>query len=215
MPIGNLLFYPLEQRFPVNPTLTEQPDGIVLLGGSFSLMASADRNQVHVNNHSERLLAFLELANRYPEARLVFTGGSGNPTFQEAREADFARDLFLSVGLNESRLEFERESRNTFENARNTTDMIAPAPGESWLLITSAFHMPRSFGVFCQQGWKLLPYPVDYQTLQGRRFTLQLGFLGHLTGLDLALREWIGLLAYRLTGKTNRLVPGPGDDCSS
>ncbi|MBT8146044.1 MAG: YdcF family protein [Gammaproteobacteria bacterium] len=213
VPVGGWMIKPLEQRFPADPVLATKPDGIVLLGGSFSLRLSDNRQQTHLTAHGERLLAFLELARRYPEARLVFTGGSGNPTYQQAREADIAGELFLSLGLNEERLEFERESRNTFENARNTSAMIGPQPGENWLLVTSAFHMPRSMGSFCQQGWKLLPYPTDFQTLEGEPLRISLGFISHLNGLNLALREWIGLLAYRLTGKTNRLIPGPGDDC--
>jgi len=213
-PIGNWLAYPLEQRFAPSPAMTDSPDGIVLLGGSFSLRLSENRQQIHLNENSERLLTFLELAHRHPDARLVFTGGSGSPTYQQVREADLARELFLNQGLAEERLMFERESRNTYENARNTSAMITHAPDENWLLVTSAYHMPRSFGVFCRQGWKLTPYPVDYQTLYGELFSIELGFVAHLTGLELALREWIGLLAYRLSGKTNRLVPGPGDDCS-
>jgi len=214
VPVGSWLIYPLEQRFSMHPAAAEQPDGIVLLGGSFSLRISENRQQIHMTATSERVLAFLELARRYPDARLVFTGGSGNPGFQEAREADLAKELFLNVGLDEERLVFERESRNTYENARNTTAMIEHSADETWLLITTSYHMPRSFGAFCQQGWKMVPYPVDYQTLQGELLTFNLGFVGHLGGLEQALREWIGLLAYRLTGKTNRLVPGPGDLCS-
>ena len=214
IPVGDWLAYPLEQRFASNPQFDAEPDGIVLLGGSFSLAISENRQQTHLTASGERLLAFLELARRYPEARLVFTGGSGSPTLQAVREADIARGFLMSLGLSEERLLFERESRNTFENARNASEMVPRTPDENWLLITSAYHMPRSFGAFCQQGWKLTPYPVDYQTLQGKLLTVDLDFTAHLNGLSLALGEWIGLLAYRLTGKTNRLVPGPGDDCS-
>jgi uncharacterized SAM-binding protein YcdF (DUF218 family) len=214
LPAGSWLMYPLEQRFAAVSATALEPDGVVLLGGSFALRISENRQQVHLNGTSERLMAFLELANRYPDARLVFTGGSGNPTYQEAREADLARELFSNLGLQAERVVFERESRNTYENARNTTARIEHGLDETWLLVTSAFHMPRSFGVFCQQGWKLSPYPVDYRTLQGELLSVNLDFLGNLTSFNLAIREWIGLLAYRLTGKTNRLVPGPGDDCS-
>jgi uncharacterized SAM-binding protein YcdF (DUF218 family) len=159
-------------------------------------------------------VAFIELARRYPQTRLVFTGGSGNPTYQEAREADLAEELFSNLGLDPERVVLERESRNTYENARNTNTLIEHGANETWLLVTSAFHMPRSFGVFCQQGWKMKPYPVDYRTLQGELLDVNLDFPGNLTDFNLALREWIGLLAYRLTGKTNRLVPGPGDVCT-
>ena len=214
LPIGKWLLYPLEQRFPPIRQPLAAPDGIVLLGGSFSLMVSENRQQIHLTSSGERVLAFQDLAQRYPQAQLVFTGGSGNPTFQEVREADLARDLFQQLGIDNERVVYERESRNSYENARNTRALIAPEPDQNWLLVTSAFHLPRAMGAFCRQGWKVQAYPVDYRTLEGRLFDVDFNLLGHLNLLDSALHEWVGLLAYRLTGKTNRLFPGPTDTCT-
>lgn len=113
LPLGSWLIRPLEHRFPPAAANREAPDGIILLGGSFSVRMSATRNQVHLKDSAERPLAFATLARRYPRARLVFTGGSGNPMFQEAREADLARELFDGLGLEPGRVIYERESRNT------------------------------------------------------------------------------------------------------
>ncbi len=213
LPLGSWLLYPLEQRFPASPVQGTDPDGIVLLGGSFSLRVSQNRQQPHLTGSGERLLAFLQLAERYPGAQLVFTGGSGSPTFQIVREADLARELFSGLGIDSSRVVFERDSRNTYENALNTRRMITPRDGETWLLVTSALHMPRAMGSFCRQGWKMEPFPVDFQTLENRHFYFSLDFDNNLGEVEIAMREWVGLLAYRLTGKTNRLIPAPTDTC--
>ena len=213
LPVGSWLIYPLEQRYPAVSALPEAPDGIVLLGGSFALRLSENRQQVHLNDTSERVTGFLALAQRYPDARLVFTGGSGSPTRQDIREADLARELFLDLGISPERLVLERDSRNTFENAVNTRNLIQPARDERWLLVTSAFHMPRAVGVFCKQGWNVQPYPVDYQSLQGRLLGFSMDLISNLSVFNYALHEWTGLLAYRLTGKSSSLFPGPGDNC--
>ncbi|MCP5349138.1 MAG: YdcF family protein [Gammaproteobacteria bacterium] len=214
LPVGTWLLFPLEQRFPVAEP-GPQPDGIVVLGGSFSMSVSDSRQQVELNATSERLLAFLELAALYPQARLVFTGGSGNPANQELREADLAEELFAGLGLDPTRVEFERDSRNTYENARNTLQLVQPRAGENWLLISSAFHMPRAMGVFCHQGWDLRPYPVDYRTFAEPGFRPGLSLTGSLETVETALHEWVGLLAYRVTGKTDRLFPGPDQTCQT
>jgi len=213
VPVGSWLLSSLEQRFPASTEPGAAPDGIIVLGGSFSMWLSASYEQPQLNDSAERLLTFLALARRYPQARLVFTGGSGVPSLQEVREAEFARQLFSDLGLDPERVIFERESRNTYENAANSRALVNPSPAETWLLITSAYHMPRSMGAFCQQGWKLQAYPVDYQTLAGGPDLLHFGFAANLRALSLAWHELLGLVAYRLTGKTNRLLPAPTDSC--
>ena len=213
LPVHRWLLVPLEQRFPGPSEPLAQPEGIIVLGGSFDLEISASRGQVHLTGSGERILALLVLARRYPQARLVFSGGSGIPGFQEVREADMAAELFAELGLPTDRVVFERDSRNTFENARSTTALVKPDRPDNWLLVTSATHMPRAMGAFCRQGWKLRPYPVDYLTLDTGGSWFELDFLNHLGGLQDAVREWTGLIAYRITGKINRLLPGPEDRC--
>ena len=108
-------------------------------------------------------LAAAALARRFPNARVVFSGGSANLISNDAREADFAGAIFESLGVDKSRLIMERESRNTQENAEFSKALVKPKEGERWVLVTSAFHMPRSVGLFRKAGFAVEPYPVDWR----------------------------------------------------
>ncbi|MDP6705706.1 MAG: YdcF family protein [Alphaproteobacteria bacterium] len=208
LPLGDWLLRPLEDRFPAPRALPERIDGIVLLGGSTDPKLSEARGQPALNRAAERIVAFVELGRRYPEARLVATGGSGSLQPGRLTEADIHREVLGQLGFDVARVRFEADSRNTFENARNTFDLMRPQADETWLLITSAVHMPRSVGVFRKAGWPVTPYPVDYLTRPRAGFRLGWGLRG-LASLGLAGHEWIGLLAYHLLGRTDALYPAP------
>jgi uncharacterized SAM-binding protein YcdF (DUF218 family) len=105
----------------------------------------------------------------------------------------------------------ENKSRNTAENAEFSKELARPRPGETWLLVTSAYHMPRSVGLFRKVGFPVVPWPSDYRT-SGRE---GVGFfrdneVDALQNTTLALREWIGLIAYWLSGRIDSILPGPG-----
>jgi uncharacterized SAM-binding protein YcdF (DUF218 family) len=208
-PVGEWLLYPLEARFPSNPTLPAHVDGIIVLGGSEDPVRSAIWDQTVIGEAAERDLAFLALARRYPEARLVFTGGSGSMARQGYKGADVARRLYEEQGLDLARVTFERESRNTHENATLTKALVRPLPGQTWILITTAWHMPRSYGIFAKAGWPTLPYPVDHWTDPSHLWQVDVDLAGHLRVLTYGVREWIGLTAYFVTGKTAAWLPGP------
>jgi uncharacterized SAM-binding protein YcdF (DUF218 family) len=209
-PVGNWLLYPLESRFPPWNPSQGAPDGIIVLGGSIDIERSVAHDEPVVRNAADRIIAVAELARRYPNARIVFTGGSANLISNKAKEADYAGAIFESLGITKARLTMERQSRNTQENAEFTKTMVMPKPGERWLLVTSGYHMPRSVGLFRKAGFAVEPYPVDWRV--GGRSDL-LGFstiAGEgLERTDLGLREWIGLVAYWATGKIDDLFPGP------
>jgi Uncharacterized conserved protein len=137
---------PLENRFPQLTQMPDHVDGIIMLGGAESTLLTAERRQPILNDHAERFLAFADLARRYPEAKLVFTGGGLSLDGGRFREADAAREVLQWMGMDTGRVIFERESRNTFENVADSKALVHPAPGETWILITSAFHMPRRSG---------------------------------------------------------------------
>lgn len=208
LPVDEWLIYPLETRFPTQPPLTQAPTGIVVLGGAIDGLRSASWQQPELNGAGERLSAAVTLARRYPDARIVFTGGSGLPRYPTYREADYARDWFLSQGLPEGRVFFESSSRNTWENALYTKAMVSPSDDEHWLLVTSASHMPRAMGIFCQQGWAMQAWPVDQRSSPGHLLRLEFDFANNLQGLTRALYEWAGLTVYALTGKTSQWFPG-------
>ena len=210
-PLGHLMVLPLEDRFPAwEEGEGGAPAGIVVLGGSFDTAVSAGRGIVALNAAAERVTAAAELALRYPGARLVFTGGSGRIVFDRAREADVASVLFEGLGLDPNRITLEDQSKNTWQNAVFTRDRVAPEDGERWLLVTSAWHMPRAVGSFRAAGFTVEAYPVDYRTRGGADVWRPFSSASEgLRRVDMATREWIGLIAYRLTGRTSALLPGP------
>jgi uncharacterized SAM-binding protein YcdF (DUF218 family) len=210
LPVGNALTVPLEQQFPPWDASRGAPDGIVVLGGSIAPEISAARNEPAINESAERLTVIADLARRYPQARIVFSGGSGNLIFREGSEADHAVRLFESFGVARERILAENRSRNTVENAVFIRELVQRKPGERWLLVTSAHHMPRAVGVFRQAGFEVEPYPVDWRTRGAPDLWRPFPTLGDgLRRTDTAVREWVGLAVYWLMGHTSELLPGP------
>src|SRR3981081_3848942 len=191
-PLGNWLLYPLEQRFPPWDAARGAPDGIVVLGGPIDADLSAAHGVAVVSAAGDRLIAAAALANRYPNARLVYTGGSPNLISNDAKEADYATALFESLGVSKARLVMERRARNTQENAEFSKAIAAPKSGERWLLVTSAYHMPRSIGLFRKAGFPVEPYPVDWR-VGGPPYLMNFpNFSIHgIARIDGALRGWV------------------------
>ncbi len=209
LPLGPWMIGPLEDRFP---PLAETPDrvhGIVVLGGIVDPVVTESRGRAALGGAVERLMAFARLARQYPKAKLVFSGGSGSLTRQDLKEARFVDPVLRDLGLEAGRVMFEDQARNTHENAVLSRKLAAPKPGETWILITSAFHMPRAVGAFRVAGWTVLPYPVDFITPAGQTAGLQFNFAGGLGAFGAALHEWLGLAFYRLSGKTDAFFPAP------
>jgi uncharacterized SAM-binding protein YcdF (DUF218 family) len=207
LPVGRWMLIPLENRFPTVERLPEKIDGIIVLGGAVSQTLTQAHHQPALNSAAERMTEFVALARLHPEARLVFTGGSAMVFNSELKEAPVARAFFASLGMDVSRIVFEDSSRNTYENALYTREVMKPQPGETWVLITSAFHMPRAYGSFVRVGWKVLPYPVDYMTTGSYRLRLGFSPSAGLTNLEFAIHEWLGMIAYRVLGYTDALFP--------
>lgn len=209
-PLGNALILPLEQRFPPWDASRGPPDGIVLLGGMISPDVSAARGAVALNEAAERITVTAELARRYPNARIVLTGGSNALIFDEGVEAVFAVRQLEALGVAHDRIAAEEQARNTIENAVFSRLVANPKPGERWLLVTSAYHMPRAMAVFRAAGFPVEAYPVDWRTRGPIDMVRPFASLGDgLRRTDTAVHEWAGLLAYRLTGKTADLFPAP------
>jgi uncharacterized SAM-binding protein YcdF (DUF218 family) len=201
-PLGDLLLRPLEEQFPARPDLP-RIDGIIVLGGAEETGITRHWGGAQLNDAGERLTEAAALALRFPQARLVFTGGSA----RVGREEDttdpslMVRDLWLGLGITPDRIVLEQASRNTTENATLTRDLVQPKPEETWVLVTSAFHMPRAHQTFARQGWDVVAWPVDFRSgdLADGRGIWRLD--RNLQGLNLALREYLGTLVYRVMGK--------------
>lgn len=203
LPVGHNMLAALENRYERPATMPERVDGIVVLGGSFMTQISGDRNIPALNETAERIIDGLALAKKYPQALIVFSGGIGNLTGGDRTEADDAA-LFLDyVGFPDENVVYEEDSRTTFENIRFTRKLVLPQPEETWLLVTSAYHMPRSMAVARAAGWgDIIPYPTDYRT-DGYAGWLPQDFdlLGNIYDLHVALHEYLGFLGYHVTGK--------------
>lgn len=188
-----------EDRYP-HPSWPAHVDGILVLGSGFDSALLRERKAPSSNGGAYRLVEGLAAARHYPQARLVFTGGSGALAGSPFPESDTARYVFLELGADPGHVVLESRSRNTYENILFSKALIKPRPGEVWLLATSAMHMPRAMAIAKKLDWPMTPWPTDFLTgsQSGGDFW---GIAGNLELLDYAIHEWIGLAAYRLSGK--------------
>lgn len=208
-PLGNLLIIPLEERFP-RASPDPAPTGVVVLGGAFDTVVAGSRQEVALTDAAERMTVVAELAQRWPDAKIVFSGGSGAIIYGGATEADLAGRMFDSFGVARERVVLEGRSRNTVENARFTRELVTPKAGERWLLVTSAYHMPRAVGCFRRVSFEVEAWPVDHRT-RGPE-DVRRPFLSVSAGLrrtDVAVREWVGLVSYWLLGYVVDPLPRP------
>jgi len=209
---GALLLHPLEDRFTRPDPAPAQVAGIIVLGGGFEGGVNLVRGGYELNSSGDRFVEAAVLARRYPQARVVVTGGSGSLMLEGEGDGDTAPRLLTALGVEPGRLVLENRSRNTYENAVFTREMVDPKAGETWLLVTSAFHMPRSVALFRKAGFDVVPWPADYRTAGNEHVGLpQDNVADSLQNLTVAMREWIGLLAYWLSGRIDSPLPGPAD----
>ena len=206
-PLGPALLMKLEDRFPqqeMPATIT----GLVMLGGAVDIHITQARSSEAWNDQAERITAVTELANKFPSARIVLSGGSGNPN--AISESSIAKQALVAMGIPEGRVELETRSRNTCENATESAITAKPKTNEVWLLVTSASHMPRAVACFRAANFQVTPFPVDYHTRGSEDMSrIQESVVDGLADIDLAAHEWVGLITYRLTGLTHELFPAP------
>jgi len=200
LPLHTWLIRPLENEFP-RPQWPSHVDGVLTLGGGLNTAVLVSRDAPAMELSEARLVSTYELARLYPNARIIFSGGSGQLGGTKLPEAQAARYIFGQMGLETGRLTFEDRSHNTWENILYSQKIAKPRRGEVWLLATSAIHMPRAMGVAKRLGWEMVAWPTDYLTARkGLGGTFEVA--GNLSFMDYAVHEWLGLLAYHWTGKT-------------
>jgi uncharacterized SAM-binding protein YcdF (DUF218 family) len=199
--LGAMLIQPLEHRY-ARPAPPERVDGIVVLGGGVDTGVAGARRSSELNAAGDRFAEAMRLAVAYPAARILFTGTPG--------EAAAARRFVSDMRLAADRALIDDRSGNTEENATFSRALARPAPGETWLLVTSAWHMPRAMALFRQAGFAVVPWPVDYRSRGNGRFELSLDDPAlNVSVTGIALHEWLGLIAYWLTGRIASPFPGP------
>ena len=207
--LGAMMLNPLEERFP-RPPLPEKVDGIVVLGGGFEGAINLVRGGYELNSGGDRMVETAILARRFPAAKVVVSGGTGELFLDGEGDAATAPRLLTALGVTADRLILENRSRNTYENAAFTRQLVTPKPGETWLLVTSAFHMPRAKALFDKAGFPTIPWPVDYRTFGREGIGLfRDNPADSLQNTTMALREWIGLVGYWLSGRIDTVFPGP------
>jgi uncharacterized SAM-binding protein YcdF (DUF218 family) len=209
LPLGKMLIKPLEGRFPPWEGSSGAPDGIVVLGGAIEPELVTARRASELNEAAERITAIAQLARMYPSARILYSGGNGSLMPRGGSEAHIAGALLETLGVPAKRLILEDRSRTTAENAEFSRRLAMPKPGERWLLVTSAYHMPRAIGAFRKAGFPVEAYPVDYRTASANAWIPFDSVASGLGRTDTAAREWVGLLVYRLTGRSSELFPAP------
>jgi uncharacterized SAM-binding protein YcdF (DUF218 family) len=201
--LATMLAVPLvrnwEDRYP-RPPLPAHVDGILVLGSGFDTALFRARGAPATNSGIWRLEAGFAVARRHPGARLVFTGGSGALGGAAFSEAETARMLLEEMGQDSKQLILEDRSRNTYENILFSKAIVKPKPGEVWLLVTEAMHMPRAMANARKLDWPMTPWPSNYLTAPSGGSD-PLSVTGNLSYLDYVVHEWIGMLAYKMSGK--------------
>ena len=210
LPVSTYLMAPLEERFPPFSDDGKPVDGIILLGGAVNPSDTVARGLISANEAAERILDTIQLAHRYPQARILISGGSATILGEGVHEAPIVADYFKSIGIAPARIIVEDRSRTTSENALYSRELVKPKEGERWLLVTSAWHMPRAVGVFEKVGFAVTAYPVDFRTGGGSNNLHAFASVSDgLRRLDVVTKEWVGLVGYYLTGRMNVLFPAP------
>ena len=194
-PVGSLALHALESRFE-RPDVRHAIDGIIVLAGFEAVGLSEVYGQPQLTAAGDRLTTFLTLANRFPDARLAHSGWFD--------ETAVTAPLVLGSGIAPERVLFDDQSRNTCASASTLKAALDPAADETWLLVTSAAHLPRAVACFRARGFDVTPYPADYRTGPN---PFHFGLLKNLAAVDMAAHEWLGLLYYRLTRRTNSVFP--------
>jgi uncharacterized SAM-binding protein YcdF (DUF218 family) len=208
--LGAMMLTPLEERFP-RPPLPQKVDGIIVLGGGFEGGINLVRGGYELSGSGDRMVETAILARRFPLAKVVVSGGNGSLFLDGEGDADTAPRLLVPLGVSADRLVLEDKSRNTYENAVFSRKLVEPKPGETWLLVTSAFHMPRSKALFDKAGFPTVPWPVDYHTSGEEGVGLfRDNAADSVQNTTIAVREWIGLFAYWLSGRIDQPFPAPG-----
>ncbi len=207
--LGALMIGPLEDRFERPAQLPATVSAIVMLGGASSGTVSAARGTTELTVAGDRFVETLRLAQLYPQAKVVVTGGVGSIESEGETEAATAERFFTGLGIAPERLVLEDQARNTAENADFTVALLGELDGPA-IMVTSAFHMPRSMGLFRKAGLEMLPWPTDYRSTGEENVGFDIrNPVDNLTTATTAIKEWIGLLVYHWTGKIDELVPAP------
>ena len=199
--IPDVILQRLENEFRPTARATGEFEGLIVLGGGLDGGQTAEeRGQTLLGSSAERATTALAIARRAPQLKIVVTGYAGLDEPDHLSEAAATVRFFEEQGLPTSGVIVEPTARNTSEIAENVKRLGGIDPARPWLLVTSAWNMPRALLTFKKAGWNVEPMPVDYVTgtsLDYFQFSLHRG----AARWNMALHELLGILWYRLTGR--------------
>ena len=201
LPIGPLIIRSLESRAVIPDQLPNKIDGIIVLGGAVNAESSSVLKQPQLNEWSERIFEMMRLSRTFPQAKVIYAGGAGSLHGQGYDESGIVRDMLKDINFPIQNFVFENKSRTTYENIINAKVLASPQPGDNWVLITSAFHIPRSKAVFLKQGWNVISYPagfIENGSIEPWQF---IDVSGNYWKLNVAAKEIMGIIAYKLSGR--------------
>ena len=205
LPTGSYLIFQLEKDFYNENIFPENIDGILILSGATNPFLTKVHNQVSLNASSERLIESVNLMNKYPKAKVIFSGGSGSLKHLELTHSSAAKIFYKSLGVDISNIYFENKSRNTYENIIFSKKIAKPNDNEKWIIITSAFHLKRALNIGQKVNWNLIPYATDFYLPKNFEWHLSFSFLNNLLMFQTSSHEWIGLISYYFMGRTSKI----------
>ena len=200
-PIGNYLIKYLEKNYVQNKIINNV-DAIVVLAGSENIINTSKLKKLDLHESAERLIAFVELANKFKDSKLIYLGG--RPYINNKNilsESEVAKIFFNNINFDSNRIIFLDSSRNTIENLQRLSDYNKNQKLKKILLITSAFHMNRSLLIANKLKLNLIPYAVDFQSNYGDNLEnkwQEFSVSNNLKKIDLAFRELIGYFVAKI-----------------
>ena len=199
--IPDYMLYRLENQV-VAGILPEKPAGIIVLGGGMDLRVARYRNlEYAIADGGDRLIAGFELSNKYPGIPLVYSGGPARRTADRVPETGIAKNIATALYGEGKSMIFENRSRNTWENAMFSKELLSSDPGSKWIIVTSAYHAARTSAIFDRVGFNFVIYPTDYRAEFSGKPELADNALKQFKKADLALKELTGILVYTLMGR--------------
>lgn len=198
-PMGECLLEYLEDYTPRLEKVESDVSGFIFLGGTFDMPVSQQRDFPVYNLTGSKMLSFISLMRQYPDKKFIFTGNQEEIKWTRYVLKEFNLDKDPNVIL-------LGDAKTTADNAYKTFDDIKPSPEQKWVLVTSAFHMPRSVGLFRGAGWNIIPFPVDYHTNGKEERSSWLEAL-HAIAWRTAIKEWAGLVNNYLEGLSPSVLP--------
>jgi uncharacterized SAM-binding protein YcdF (DUF218 family) len=205
-PIGKFGIFLLEKEFHSKTIYPDNIDGILILSGATNPFLSNEYNTIELNASSERLIESFFLINKYKNAKVIFSGGSGYLNQPHLDHTNVAKKFYDKMKIDSNKIIYENKSKNTFENILFSKELVKPNINENWLLITSAAHMRRALLISQKQNWKFIPYPVDFNQPKNIKFKPSINFFSNVTNFQKAVHEWLGLLSYYLMGRSDFIL---------